>query len=654
MIQSQKSRDLKLEYKLHQQDNCFGLTENAILPKNKDKEDYKPRTLIDQTLELIDPTPNIHTLFVQFNEHFFWNVLLPVEVKWSPKMTSCAGICTFHPRNRQCIISLSAPLLKLRPRKDLVETLLHEMIHGYLFLTNNNRDRDGHGPEFCKHMNRINKAAGTKITIYHNFHDEVRLYQQHWWRCNGPCQKKAPYFGTVRRAMNRAPGPSDFWWKEHQQTCGGQFIKIKEPENFKTKSSKSKEKTKSSPKNYNQPSTMFNWLMKTTSPITESKIVSIPKSIKSVVNNQNSLNGFKRLGTGTNNVHGWGTGGPNCSSNSQKYGSPSSITKISSTSKFSSSGVVGGSNTGQSNLLNKLYNVNYNQTLNKNTTPRKTINSLINAVEMEKPIAKNSKLLNEVQTKLVKCPICDNFVPNNEMNKHIDFCLSSRNEKVDKSKEQITIKNSNNGNFANLEIKANNSPSAKKRKNESSTFSSKQLKLDQLQNSRKVNCPICSNSFNLIDINEHIDKCLLETDDNLVIKLDDTDDNNTSINESIISISSASSDDSFSFSVTENSKNASQNTKDKKNNVMNTVPHNCLVCNEFIPFGVSLNDHLEDCIGNVFNDDISSSIHCNNSEMLSAVPEVSIEQNKYPCPVCMKLIIESQMNQHLDVCLTNT
>lgn len=39
------------------------------------------------------------------------------------------------------------------------------MIHGYLFLTNNNRDRDGHGPEFCKHMNRINKAAGTKITV---------------------------------------------------------------------------------------------------------------------------------------------------------------------------------------------------------------------------------------------------------------------------------------------------------------------------------------------------------------------------------------------------------------------------------------------------------------------------------------------------------
>ena len=34
MIKSQKSRDRELPYKLHQQDNCFGLTENAVLPKD--------------------------------------------------------------------------------------------------------------------------------------------------------------------------------------------------------------------------------------------------------------------------------------------------------------------------------------------------------------------------------------------------------------------------------------------------------------------------------------------------------------------------------------------------------------------------------------------------------------------------------------------
>jgi hypothetical protein len=41
----------------------------------------------------------------------------------------------------------------------------HEMIHAYLFVTQNNRDRDGHGPEFHKHMYRINREAGTNITV---------------------------------------------------------------------------------------------------------------------------------------------------------------------------------------------------------------------------------------------------------------------------------------------------------------------------------------------------------------------------------------------------------------------------------------------------------------------------------------------------------
>ena len=57
----------------------------------------------------------------------------------------------------------------------------------------------------------------------------MHLYQTHWWRCNGPCQKRRPHFGIVRRSMNRAPGPSDFWWSEHLRSCGGTFIKIKEP-----------------------------------------------------------------------------------------------------------------------------------------------------------------------------------------------------------------------------------------------------------------------------------------------------------------------------------------------------------------------------------------------------------------------------------------
>ncbi|XP_072938946.1 uncharacterized protein [Epargyreus clarus] len=187
--------------------------------------------LADPELELIDPTPNVHSMFMHFDRTFFWATLASrCIVRWSKRMYSCAGICSYEGRAGLCDIALSEPLLKLRPRKDLVETLLHEMIHAFLFITCRDQDRDGHGPNFQAHMHRINRAAGVNITIYHDFHDEVKLYQTHWWRCNGPCQTMRPYFGIVKRAMNRAPGPSDYWWDRHQRSCGGTFIKIKEPE----------------------------------------------------------------------------------------------------------------------------------------------------------------------------------------------------------------------------------------------------------------------------------------------------------------------------------------------------------------------------------------------------------------------------------------
>ncbi|XP_069854246.1 DNA-dependent metalloprotease SPRTN isoform X2 [Dipodomys merriami] len=152
----------------------------------------EPPSLVDASWELADPTPDLQALFVQFNDRFFWGQLEAVEVKWSARMTLCAGICLYEGRGGMCSIRLSEPLLKLRPRKDLVE-------------------------------------------IYHSFHDEVEEYRRHWWRCDGPCQYRQPYYGYVKRSTNRAPSCHDYWWAEHQKTCGGTFIKVKEPENYSRK-----------------------------------------------------------------------------------------------------------------------------------------------------------------------------------------------------------------------------------------------------------------------------------------------------------------------------------------------------------------------------------------------------------------------------------
>ncbi|KAG0001187.1 hypothetical protein BGZ80_007979 [Entomortierella chlamydospora] len=188
------------------------------------------------------PFKDLHQLFLVFNDQYFESKLSACEVRWSPRMTRCAGLCYYQSKAQYCSIRLSEPLLKFRPESDYIDTLLHEMIHAYLFVTQAIQDHDGHGADFQYHMNRINEAAGTSISIYHTFHDEVQHYQTHVWKCNGPCRTRPPYYGIVRRSMNRPPQPADKWYAEHQGKCGGTYTKISEPEPTKKKTSSKSQK----------------------------------------------------------------------------------------------------------------------------------------------------------------------------------------------------------------------------------------------------------------------------------------------------------------------------------------------------------------------------------------------------------------------------
>ena len=49
-------------------------------------------------------------------------------------MTSAAGLTYFHFKTNACEIKLSFPLLQYRTKQNLIEILLHEMIHAMLYL----------------------------------------------------------------------------------------------------------------------------------------------------------------------------------------------------------------------------------------------------------------------------------------------------------------------------------------------------------------------------------------------------------------------------------------------------------------------------------------------------------------------------------------
>jgi hypothetical protein len=94
--------------------------------------------------------PDVYEYFQIYDQLFFDSTLGCVELKWSSRMTLCAGICEL--KHGMITVKLSEPLLKFRSGREILETLLHEMIHAKLFLTGDNFDHDGHGPPFLLYM----------------------------------------------------------------------------------------------------------------------------------------------------------------------------------------------------------------------------------------------------------------------------------------------------------------------------------------------------------------------------------------------------------------------------------------------------------------------------------------------------------------------
>jgi len=205
-------------------------------------DQQKAQAEIDSVLhsELYSPFVDINELFRLYDIFYFRSLLQDrVEVSWSKRLTLCAGICELvkdeQGKYRKIRLKLSEPLLKFRPRSDTVNTLLHEAIHAYFFVTTSWRhsrgdDGTGHGAGFLLLADAINSHGDYEVTVYHTFHDEVDSYRTHVWLCDGPCRKEPPFFGLVKRSMNRAPGRSDTWWQKHQRECGGTHSKIAEPQ----------------------------------------------------------------------------------------------------------------------------------------------------------------------------------------------------------------------------------------------------------------------------------------------------------------------------------------------------------------------------------------------------------------------------------------
>ena len=138
---------------------------------------------------------HVQALWADLNVRFFGGALPPIQIDWSSRLTSSAGmfVCRTGPRTRgvatgetlreRRVIRLSAPLLRRTSPWDegtLASTLAHEMIHQWQF--DILKRRPSHGPDFCRKMTEMNHA-GLGISIRHDLQDAVRALTRYTWRC---------------------------------------------------------------------------------------------------------------------------------------------------------------------------------------------------------------------------------------------------------------------------------------------------------------------------------------------------------------------------------------------------------------------------------------------------------------------------------------
>ncbi|KAK9885882.1 hypothetical protein WA026_013757 [Henosepilachna vigintioctopunctata] len=631
------STDFILAQNLQQQFNEENAIENpsddlVYDKKKQNKDDCK--SIVDPSWEVIDPTPDVHRLFIVFNKKFFWGTLDSVCVSWSKRMKRCAGVCSYSPNAGFCRISLSEPLLKLRPRKDLVETLLHEMIHAYLFVAHNDREREGHGPEFHKHMNRINNEVGTNITVYHDFHDEVEAYLQHKWRCNGPCQKWAPYFGFIKRSCNRAPGPNDRWWGEHSRTCGGLFIKIESPES-KSKLGNNgitnKEKKK-------KPVGDIQKYFPTKPIISSEKSPSGNYSnINSVSQPSSSLAVSVTIPSKTNNIHGFSSGTTKTFSGQTGHNwNTNKDIMNKKQSKLPSKDVKNiGKTMGIDNVSNKTnvyvssessssYDVVRNHWVNKfpNTTSTKDSNIISSSISNKRKsvneisVSKVPKLDNRSQdssdSERVPCPVCNKTYLMDELNEHLDDCL---NNPDNIEKECIVCSKS----FKESDYEKHFEECLK------CNFNVKECSGDV----EKINCNICNNEIMEHNWNSHSEVCINRNkcpECKELIKPNDYD-----IHLANCLIKKLDNMNEY-YSDKKNDKIKSGSTRDEER-------IDCLACGKNI-LKSELNNHLDECLNEVFQDEEGANVDNDDDKI-------------YNCPICLKLVLLIEMNDHINNCLKN-
>lgn len=138
----------------------------------------------------------LHAHWYALNARYFGNLLPPIPIVWSRRLTSSVGmfVCRGGPRTPPASggrsrreIRLSQPLLeRLAERtpyaeQELLNTLAHEMIHQWQFDVL--KRRPNHGLDFLRKMAEMNRSGHVAVATHHSLEKEVLALSRFAWRC---------------------------------------------------------------------------------------------------------------------------------------------------------------------------------------------------------------------------------------------------------------------------------------------------------------------------------------------------------------------------------------------------------------------------------------------------------------------------------------
>ena len=126
-------------------------------------------------------TDRLYQLFKEYNVLYFEGLVKGFTVSWGYQMCSTSGLTEFMGRR----IKISKPIHECLPEVEMRGTLLHEMIHAWLFCIGKPlRVCLGHGYAFHKKMRIINKQVGFDIGLDHFMALETSpLRDRYEWQC---------------------------------------------------------------------------------------------------------------------------------------------------------------------------------------------------------------------------------------------------------------------------------------------------------------------------------------------------------------------------------------------------------------------------------------------------------------------------------------